>query len=114
MPGTDDLTESTPVRRLAVARARVDDQASPDEVVGLTAASLAVKRAADLLPLEPSFHPTHTDLLVDNDGDGYTLTVTVQGFARHELAAAALLGTAAAATAMGARVIKDLHVVQSH
>ncbi len=120
MPGTEDRTRDAPVRRMAVARGtltapRVDlDEAVQERATA--SALLAVKDTPRLLPFTDAFQPTHVDVLFQAGDDGIACTVTVQAHARSDLGQAALLGVAAALSALAdpdKASIRDLQVVQA-
>jgi molybdenum cofactor biosynthesis enzyme len=94
---------------------------APEDAVAAAkvAAVLAVKDAARLLPAFVPFNPTDVFCDVEAGAEGFTCTVTVQGFARTRLSGAALAGVAAGLLSLleslghpsGAR-IEALHTVQ--
>lgn len=120
MPGTEDRTRDAPVRRMAVARGTLTAPAVDlDEALqerATASALLAVKDAGRLLPFTDSFQPTHVDVLLQPGDDGVSCTVTVQAHARSDLGQPALLGAAAALTALAGAdkaSIRDLQIVQA-
>jgi molybdenum cofactor biosynthesis enzyme len=117
-----DVTDVVPSRRMSVARGTLAGAGpAPEDALATArvAALLAVKEAARLVPTLVPFHAT--DIFCDIEAGGAALhcTVTVQGFARTRLSAAALAGVAAALLSLlesqghpeGAR-IEALHTVQ--
>jgi len=120
-----DVTSEVPVRRMSVARGTLllPEGILPDAdavAAARTAAVLAAKEASRLLPAAVPFQLTDAFCDVDAQSAHTEVTMTVQGYARTPLAAAALLGAAAALASLaesakfpqGTR-IAELHVVQS-
>ncbi len=127
-----DLTDAVPVRRMSVARGRLEGFGPSAEGADLghaeAAAELAVKAADRFVVGLHAAQVTHVDTLVSQEGEegaggeaggGLSVTVTVQGHARADLDSAALSGVCAALLtlrhALGvpeARLV-DLHLVQN-
>ncbi|HUR60992.1 MAG TPA: cyclic pyranopterin monophosphate synthase MoaC [Candidatus Thermoplasmatota archaeon] len=119
-----DVTDRVPSRRMSVARGTLagGGAATPEAIAtARVAAVLAVKDAARLVPSLVSFQSTDAfcDVETAGEGAGVQVTVTVQAYARTSLAAAALVGVAAALVSLlesaghpeGARIL-EVHTVQ--
>ena len=120
-----DVTGEVPVRRMSVARGTLLlPEGTVPSAEGIasakSAAVVAAKEAARILPASVPFQLTDAFCEIDAQSAHTECTVTVQGFARTPLGSAALLGAAAALTALieaagfpaSARVA-ELHVVQN-
>lgn len=95
----EDLTGEVPVRRMSVARGRIEGlrtDARADIGACEAAARLAVKQADRLLPDAHPFHVGHIDLIFEPSDGALDVTVTVQGHARAELDSHALVGVVVA------------------
>jgi molybdenum cofactor biosynthesis enzyme len=94
-----DVTDVVPSRRMSVARGTLSGAGlAPDDAIttARVAAILAVKDAARLVPVLVPFQPTDAFCDIEAGVAGFLCTVTVQGFARTRISAAALAGVAAA------------------
>lgn len=120
-----DVTGQVPVRRMSVARGTLllpGGLLPGAEAIAAarSAAVLAAKEAARILPAAVPFQLTDAFCDVDAQSAHTEVTVTVQAYARASVASAALLGAAAALASLadsmafpeGTRV-SELHVVQS-
>ncbi|MCA1819941.1 MAG: cyclic pyranopterin monophosphate synthase MoaC [Thermoplasmatota archaeon] len=120
-----DVTATVPTRRMSVARGTLllPKGFVPDAdaiAAARSAAVLAAKETARLLPTAVPFQVTDASCEVDAQSAHVECTMTVQGFARTVLASAALLGASAALVSLaesagspeGTR-ISELHVVQN-
>jgi len=101
-----DVTGTVPARRMSVARGTLllpADALAPDAdalAAARSAAILAAKDAAHLLPHVHPFQATDATCDLDAQTGQVECTMTVQAFARSPLSAAALLGVSAALVAL--------------
>lgn len=118
-----DLTDAAPLRRMSVARGRLEEFGSETAGADLghaeAAAELAVKDAHRFVVGLHGVSPTHVETQIEHESHALVVTVTVQAFARHDLDGHALSGVCAALLSLRqslgvaeARLV-DLHLVQN-
>lgn len=111
-----DVTGTTPVQRMTVARGVLKGASTPLDVGRAEAAAfVGVKQSHLLVPDAHAVQPTNVLVDVAED-NGVVVTVTVQALARADLETAALCGVTAALLSLreqGGGQLSDVHVVQS-